>query len=674
MKLFTILTNFKLRFLTILLAVLGGTVLLKAQTVDDYDYRFDQPTREYMSTFIPPQYSYPFVVTDALGYDNFNIGSNYSEQGMTVNPSNPLQMMFGVNGTSALAIWYTTDGLNWSSGSAPYPGGTCCDPWTAYDSLGNLFFSVLVSANYVAKSTNFGQSFGSFSYACPGGDRNTIAADYTAGPYSNYLYTAAWSPNCNFCRSTNGGLSWTTTFTTSNTTPGNMICVGPSPNGAVQGGSVYFVSITGSNPAPSLFNFFRSTDGGATMQTMSSGAIAPGYVGTLNSVSRLVINNARTRPYPMIAADNSYGPYRGRFYCIYASNVPPGNGNKPDIKCQYSTDGGASWSTPVIVNDNANPEQSDQWYPAVWCEKTTGKLYVKWYDTRNSPSTYGVDVYATYSTNGGQSFVANQRLTNATWTYPCPACGANQNCYRGDYDAIVANPLTSFSIWWDGRNCQYENYGAYFPDFAMLRRPTAFNLQGQNDSGFIFVSVPSVKLYTQKAKFTASVSPNPPSGTITLTFLNRSNNNPQDSLTTYPDSLRLRVKTSGGVTNQTYTISILGKGPNGTPVHLRTVSLTVMTGINISSNEIPDKFNLYQNYPNPFNPTTNIRFDVAKSGIVKLSVYDISGKLVKTLINTHYAVGEYNAEFDAMNLSTGIYFYKFEAPGFTSVKKMILVK
>jgi hypothetical protein len=138
--------------------------------------------------------------------------------------------------------------------------------------------------------------------------------------------------------------------------------------------------------------------------------------------------------------------------------------------------------------------------------------------------------------------------------------------------------------------------------------------------------------------------------------------------------LRLRVKTSGGVTNQTYTISILGKGPNGTPVHLRTVSLTVMTGINISSNEIPDKFSLYQNYPNPFNPTTNIRFDVAKSGIVKLSVYDISGKLVKTLINTHYAVGEYNAEFDAMNLSTGIYFYKFEAPGFTSVKKMILVK
>jgi hypothetical protein len=674
MKLFTILTDFKLRFLTILLAVLGGTVLLKAQTVDDYDYRFDQPTREYFSHFTPPQYAVPFVVTDALGYDNFNIGTNYSEQNLTVNPNNPLQMMFGVNGTSLLAIWYTTDGLNWSSGSASYPSGTCCDPWTAYDSLGNLYFSVLVSANYVAKSTNYGQSFGSFSYACPGGDRNTIAADYTGGPYSNYLYTAAWSPNCSFCRSTNGGVSWTTTFTSSNTTPGNMICIGPSPNGAVQGGSVYFVSITGTNPAPSLFNFFRSTDGGATMQTMSSGAIAPGYVGTLNSVSRLVINNARTRPYPMIAADNSYGPYRGRLYCVYASNVPAGNGNKPDIKCQYSTNGGASWSSEVIVNDNANPQQSDQWYPAIWCEKTTGKLYVKWYDTRNSPSTYGVDIYATYSTNGGQSFVTNQRLTNATWTYPCPACGANQNCYRGDYDAIAANPLTSFAVWWDGRNCQYENYGAYFPDFAMLRRPTAFNLQGQNDSGFIFVSVPSVKLYTEKAKFTASVSPNPPSGTITLTFLNRSNSNPQDSLTTYPDSLRLRVKTSGGVTNQTYTISILGKGPNGTPVHLRTVSLTVMTGINISSNEIPDKFNLYQNYPNPFNPTTNIRFDVAKSGIVKLSVYDISGKLVKTLINTHYAVGEYNAEFDAMNLSTGIYFYKFEAPGFTSVKKMILVK
>jgi hypothetical protein len=208
----------------------------------------------------------------------------------------------------------------------------------------------------------------------------------------------------------------------------------------------------------------------------------------------------------------------------------------------------------------------------------------------------------------------------------------------------------------------------------MKVRPTTFNLQGQNDSGFIFVSVPAIKLYTDKVKFTASLTPTPPSGTITMTFLNKSNSNLLDTLTSYPDSLRLRVKTSGGVTNQTYSITILGKGTNGTPVHSRTVTLSVITGINTSSNELPDNFYLYQNYPNPFNPTTQIRFDIAKAGLVKLSVYDITGKLLSTLINTHYSAGKYNTEFDAKSYSSGIYFYKLETPSFTSIKKMILVK
>lgn len=103
--------------------------------------------------------------------------------------------------------------------------------------------------------------------------------------------------------------------------------------------------------------------------TVMSALNVAGYVGTLNSAGRLVINNARTRPYPMIAMDNSNGPYRGRLYLVYASNDPAGNGNKPDIFLQYSTDQGSTWSTKIRVNDNANPTQSDQWFPAIWCEK-----------------------------------------------------------------------------------------------------------------------------------------------------------------------------------------------------------------------------------------------------------------------------------------------------------------
>ena len=89
---------------------------------------------------------------------------------------------------------------------------------------------------------------------------------------------------------------------------------------------------------------------------------------------------------------------------------------------------------------------------------------------------------------------------------------------------------------------------------------------------------------------------------------------------------------------------------------------------------IPVKFALYQNYPNPFNPVTNIRFDIPKDVNVKLSVYDILGKEITTLINAYTKAGEYNIQFDAVNISSGAYFYKLEAGNYTDVKKLIIIK
>ena len=137
----------------------------------------------------------------------------------------------------------------------------------------------------------------------------------------------------------------------------------------------------------------------------------------------------------------------------------------------------------------------------------------------------------------------------------------------------------------------------------------------------------------------------------------------------------MRVKTSGGVPSAIYTISVKGNGPNGTPVHVRTITVNVgAVVINTNSTNIPEKFFLYQNYPNPFNPNTKIRFDLARSGNVKLAIYDISGKQVAEITNANYNAGEYSFDFTAENLATGVYFYKLETPDYTSIKKMILVK
>ncbi len=102
-------------------------------------------------------------------------------------------------------------------------------------------------------------------------------------------------------------------------------------------------------------------------------------------------------------------------------------------------------------------------------------------------------------------------------------------------------------------------------------------------------------------------------------------------------------------------------------------------GITPISGEVPKNFSLSQNYPNPFNPTTKIKFDIPSAGnsrdrAVQLIIYDVLGREVSTLVNQQLQPGTYEVNFDASNLTSGVYFYKLIASDFTDVKKMILIK
>jgi hypothetical protein len=88
----------------------------------------------------------------------------------------------------------------------------------------------------------------------------------------------------------------------------------------------------------------------------------------------------------------------------------------------------------------------------------------------------------------------------------------------------------------------------------------------------------------------------------------------------------------------------------------------------------PYEFSLSQNYPNPFNPATMIEYTIAKADKVELKVYDLLGREVSTLVNTVQNPGSYNVTFNAVNLSTGVYFYKLTTGSFTDIKKMMLIK
>ena len=81
-----------------------------------------------------------------------------------------------------------------------------------------------------------------------------------------------------------------------------------------------------------------------------------------------------------------------------------------------------------------------------------------------------------------------------------------------------------------------------------------------------------------------------------------------------------------------------------------------------------------RNYPNPFNPITHIQFQLPKSDHVEVHIYDITGRLVTTLINKKLEIGKYSVTFDARNYASGIYFYQIKTAEFNEVKKMLLVK
>ncbi len=98
------------------------------------------------------------------------------------------------------------------------------------------------------------------------------------------------------------------------------------------------------------------------------------------------------------------------------------------------------------------------------------------------------------------------------------------------------------------------------------------------------------------------------------------------------------------------------------------------TEINQISTSIPSKYSLSQNYPNPFNPITNIEFTLPQKSFVKLKIFDFLGKEVSELINESLSAGTYRFNFNAINLTSGTYFYKLETSKFTETKKMILVK
>jgi PKD repeat protein len=553
------------KLFTSALLLLALISFLPGNSQEEYDNpNLDQIPKSYLERARNTQNRASEVIT-INNYDNFYLGVDFAEGHISANTEAPTEYFTAFNVDDA---HLTNDGHDWTNTQPTWGATVRGDPVTAYDGIGNLYYENMYGASgilgcKVARSSDNGQTWDLVTTAISGGDKNWIAADQTTGPYANYVYTTmTGNSGGNFSRSTDHGDTWENTWVApTQSLPGMMVCVGPDGN--TDGGSVYVVTNSGSSFA-STYTFYVSNDGGSTFQYKSAQSFS-GYVGDEVN-GRNSVKNMRTRPYPMIAADNSDGPNRGRLHLVYASNDPPGEGNKPDIWSRYSDDDGQTWSTANRVNSGLFPQSSYQWQPAIWCDKETGKLYVQWMDSRDSPTNDSAAIYATYSDDGGQSFKTAQRISNEMMVINCSTCGGGGTPrYQGDYNGIVSNDNVSQLTWGDFRWGNFASFTAYFPDFGMKIFPSVKDISYKDT---VWAVVPSVKLYDNEAIFTATL-PNPPSGSFTIEYPFG------QSITSFPDSVAI-VITIDNVPEGNYILNVKGEGPNGTPVHFRESTIKVI--------------------------------------------------------------------------------------------------
>jgi hypothetical protein len=152
------------------------------------------------------------------------------------------------------------------------------------------------------------------------------------------------------------------------------------------------------------------------------------------------------------------------------------------------------------------------------------------------------------------------------------------------------------------------------------------------------------------------------------------------------DEINFRPKHENGVAKVVYEPiggDILYTIPDATantiyiqcePWQAGTGAPAVLGQVSSIDGNMPLETKLEQNYPNPFNPTTTINFSLKSEGVVKLNVYNYTGQLVNSLVDGQMNAGYHTVNFDASNLSAGVYYYTLEADNKVMTNKMVLVK
>jgi len=365
-----------------------------------------------------------------------------------------------------------------------------------------------------------------------------------------------------------------------------------------------------------------------------------------------------------------------------------------EVYYKRSQNSGAGWEADVRLTNSAG----SSYFPAI--HVSGNMVLVSWSDNRDG----NFEIYIKKSEDGGNTWGADVRLTS--------------NTSASDYPSIDAEGNTVIIVWQDLRDTDYEIYFKRSDDGGLTW--SGENRLTNNSSSSTSVSVTSEGDFVDltwsdqrdgnwEIYYKYSVNGGA-SFSTDQRLTNSAGNSWYPSIVSYDSFIHIcwqdardgnneiyyKISTDGGaawsadsrLTNNSGasgfpSINISGsalhivwndnrdgnteiyykKNPNGNPIGITPVSTIV-----------PADYSLGQNYPNPFNPVTNITIQLPKSGSVKLSVYDVTGKEVAVPVNEGMNAGTYRIDFDASGLPSGVYFYRLQTDEFTATKRMILLK
>ena len=357
-------------------------------------------------------------------------------------------------------------GATWTRGTVTGAEGlplASADPSLSWDAYGNLFLSYINNskthpAEVLALSTDGGVTFKAIASLASIPDQPTVTTGPGSTPGTGSVWVS-WKGSLGYMWAAGApitGLGSVGAFLPAQAVPGTQglsygdIAVGPSggvmmsmgPETGSLGGAVYTATSPGLGSPFSEAQIATTTGVGGQMPIPAQPTRA------IDSESGL-------------AYDRSPGAHHGRVYLMYTDANPAGSAST-QLYLRHSDDNGATWSSPVKVNDDTG--EASHFLPRLALDESTGNLAVTWYDTRSDPTNISTEFWGAFSTDGGASFGPNFKISagtsNQAGADPPPA-GFPDLDY-GDYTGASFAQGALYPIWADNSNSTGDN-----PDGAL---------------------------------------------------------------------------------------------------------------------------------------------------------------------------------------------------------------